>query len=416
MKEEAFAEVCREAGGKAYVVGGWVRDTIRGARPKDKDYVVCGLSEERFQELYPTAERVGKSFPVYLVSIDGKKCEVAFARRERKTGSGYRGFDIVSSPELTIEEDLYRRDTTINAAAIELLSNKIIDPYGARGDIEARIIRPVSEHFGEDPVRALRAARQSAELGFSIAPETYEAMRACGEEIGDEPAERIFNEMVRALRAQHPSVFFRALQKAGLLAKIFPEIHALIGKTQPIEFHPEGDAFEHIMDVVDKVAAKIPSEMVRFAGLVHDLGKGVTPEEMLPHHYGHELKGLDVLEAWNSRMTLPKTWYQAAAFVIREHMRAPRLGKPGKIVSLLLAVDRSPLSASEFKEIIRADHNTLPDYLERSEEIITILKKVSGADAPSGCRGKSVGAWILAEQIRQYRNWRRTGKNTEEAE
>lgn len=406
MEEKKFAERCREAGGTAYAVGGWVRDVLRGAVPHDKDYVVCGVTEEQFSEAFPGAERVGKAFPVYLVRIDGKKCEVAFARRERKAGSGYKGFEIVSSPELTIEEDLFRRDTTMNAVAMNLLTEEIIDPYGGREDIEAQIIRPVSEHFGEDPVRALRAARQSAELGFAIAPETYEAMGACREEIGDESAERIFNEMIRALHAPRPSVFFRAMEKADLLATVFPELHALIGKTQPVEFHPEGDSFEHIMDIVDKVAAKVPSEMARFAALVHDLGKGVTPKEMLPHHYGHELKGGDVLAAWNSRMTMPKTWYQSAAFVIREHMRAPRLGKPGKIVELLLAVDRMPLTPAEFKEIIRADHNTLPDYLENIEEIIPVLKAVSGKDAPAGCKGKAVGAWILCEQIHRFTAWK----------
>ena len=402
MKEDEFARLCREAGGKAYIVGGWVRDFLRGAVPKDKDYVVCGLSEETFHELFPSAERVGKSFPVYLVRIDGTKCEVAFARRERKSGNGYRGFDVISSPELTIEEDLYRRDTTMNAVAMELPSKEIIDPYKGREDIEAHIIRPVSEHFREDPVRALRAARQSAELSFDIAPETFEAMRACGYELQFEPAERIFNEMVRALRTPRPSVFFRALRRADLLEKVFPELHALIGKTQPVEFHPEGDAFEHTMNIVDKVSAAVSSEIARFAGLVHDIGKGVTPEEMLPHHYGHEIKGGDVLEKWNQRMTMPKAWYQSAAFVIREHMRAGRLEKPGKIVELLLGVDRIPIEPKEFKEIIRADHKTLPDYLEYIEEIIPILKSVSGKDAPVGFRGKKIGEWIFSEQIHRY--------------
>lgn len=412
MTEREFVDKISEIGGRAFIVGGWVRDKIRGKEPKDKDYVVCHVSKENFSKQFPNAQLVGQSFPVYLVDIDGKKCEVAFGRKERKAGVGYKGFDVEFAPSITIEEDLYRRDTTMNAVAMDLKSGALIDLFHGKDDIKAGVIRAISEAFCEDPVRALRCARQSAQLGFEIEADTLVLMGKCREELKMEPQERILKEMQYALGAEKPSVFFRALQKADLLKDVFPEIHALIGKTQPVEFHPEGDSFEHIMDIVDKVAAKTDNIVARFCGLAHDLGKGVTPLEMLPHHYGHEIKGGEVLKAWNERMTMPKHWLKAAEFVIHEHMRAPLIKKNGKIVDLLLATRAisKELPYKDFKEIIRADHNTLPDYLEHGEEIIEVLLKVSGNDAPENIKGKAVGEWIHNEQLKIFAQW---NKNNE---
>ena len=402
MTEDVFVSSLRQAGARVFIVGGWVRDYLRHVTPHDKDYLVCNIMETDFQRIFPAARRVGKSFPVYLVTIDGQAVEVAFARKEVKTGHGYRGFKVDYSRDVTLEDDLFRRDTTINSIAMELPGREIFDPFNGKADIESAILRPVSDHFAEDPVRALRAARQGAEFGFSLSPELKEAMRNCRLELADEPSERLWQELLRALAGPKPSVFFKALQETGLLAVTFPEIHALIGKTQPEAFHPEGDAFVHTMLVVDTVAAETESVLARFCGLVHDLGKGRTPQKLLPHHYGHEETGTEVLTAWNKRMTMPKKFMQAGLFVIRQHMRAPRLEKPGKIVDLLLAAAAAPLPVSDFQAVIRADHHSLPPYLQQAEKIIARLQSVNGRNAPQGLKGPQIGAWVRAEQVKIY--------------
>lgn len=403
MEEAAFVAALRRAGARVFVVGGWVRDRLRGAAAADKDYVVSGIGEQSFCALFPDAQRVGRSFPVYLVTVDGKRAEVAFARRERKTGPGYRGFAVAFSPEVTIEEDLYRRDTTMNSIALELPEGRLIDLYGGREDIARGRVRAVSSHFVEDPVRALRAARQAALFGYEITEETLAYMRACRAELAREPGERIFAELRRALSAAQPSVFFRWLARAGVLDVTFPELAALIGKTQPQAFHPEGDAFEHTMLVLDRVAAETGDVRARFTALAHDIGKGRTPQAMLPHHYGHEVRGLDVLADWNRRMTLPRDWRAAAAFVIREHMRAPRLAKAGKIVRLLLAAVKVPLPFSAFLAVLRADHGDLPAYLVHGEEIAAELLRISGHAAPPELVGEEIADWLLAQRVRRLR-------------
>ena len=399
MTELDFAKKVRGLGGKAYLVGGAVRDKFRGVKAHDRDYCVAGVDEMTFAEAFPNAEKFGKSFPVYSVDIDEKFCEVAFARTERKVGTGYRGFEIVFSPDVTIEQDLFRRDTTINAMAIELLSGELIDPFGGREDVLNKKIRAVSEHFTDDPVRALRAARQSAQFGFEICPETIEAMRRCGRELANEPTERIFDELETALKTDKPSIFFRSLERADLLEITFPELARLQGKVQPTIYHPEGDAYEHTLKIVDDVAKVNPKPVVRFAALMHDIGKGTTPEEMLPHHYKHERRGLEVLSQMNQRMTLPNDWKKFAALVIREHMRAPRLSKAGKIVDLLLSLK---VVRKDFCDIIRLDNHGLPPYLEHAQEIIDELLKIGGKDAPPDLEGAQVGKWIHAARIRRF--------------
>ena len=401
MREEEFVKAVEGAGGTVYLVGGWVRDHLRGATPRDKDFVITGLEREAFAELFPAASLIGHAFPVYLVEIDGVRSEVSFARRERKTGHGYRGFAVDFGAEVTIEDDLFRRDTRINSMAYRLPAMELIDPYGGRGDLAHRLIRATSHHFSEDPVRALRAARQAAELGFVIDDGTRTLMADCAAELGEEPTERIVHELSRALAAPQPSLFFEALAHASLLELVFPEIFALKGKTQPPEYHPEGDAYCHTMQIVDVVARKTQTIEARFAALVHDIGKGQTPEEMLPHHYGHEQRGLLVLDAWNKRMTLSKSWLMAARFVIKEHMRAPLLKKTGKIADLLLAVEKSGLSFADFRRIICADHGTLPYYLVHGEELLRKMLQVRGTEAPPELRGADVGKWLREERVRR---------------
>ena len=401
MREEEFVKAVEGAGGTVYLVGGWVRDHIRGATPRDKDFVITGLERETFAELFPSASLIGHAFPVYLVEIDGVRSEVSFARRERKSGHGYRGFSVDFGAEVTIEDDLFRRDTRINSMAYRLPAMELIDPYGGRSDLAHCVIRATSHHFSEDPVRALRAARQAAELGFVIEDGTRTLMADCAIELEEEPTERIVHELSRALAAPQPSLFFEALAHASLLELVFPEIFALKGKTQPPQYHPEGDAYCHTMQIVDVVARKTQTIEARFAALVHDIGKGKTPEEMLPHHYGHEQRGLLVLDAWNKRMTLPKAWLMAARFVIKEHMRAPLLKKTGKIADLLLAVEKSGLSFADFRRIICADHGTLPYYLVHGEDLLRKMLQVRGTEAPPELRGADVGKWLREERVRR---------------
>ena len=401
MREEEFVKAVEGAGGTVYLVGGWVRDHLRGATPRDKDFVITGLEREAFAELFPAASLIGHAFPVYLVEIDGVRSEVSFARRERKSGHGYRGFAVDFGAEVTIEDDLFRRDTRINSMAYRLPAMELIDPYGGRSDLAHCVIRATSHHFSEDPVRALRAARQAAELGFVIEDGTRTLMADCAAELEEEPTERIVHELSRALAAPQPSLFFEALAHASLLESVFPEIFALKGKTQPPQYHPEGDAYCHTMQIVDVVARKTQTIEARFAALVHDIGKGKTPEEMLPHHYGHEQRGLLVLDAWNKRMTLPKSWLMAAHFVIKEHMRAPLLKKTGKIADLLLAVEKSGLSFADFRRIICADHGTLPYHLVHGEELLRKMLQVRGTEAPPELRGADVGKWLREERVRR---------------
>ena len=402
MTEVDFAKKIHELGGKAYLVGGAVRDKFRGVHAHDRDYCVTGVDKKIFAEAFPHAVKFGKSFPVYSVEIDGKFCEVAFARTERKVGTGYRGFEILFAPNVTIEQDLFRRDTTINAMAIEILSGELVDPFGGREDVINKKIRAVSEHFIDDPVRALRAARQAAQFNFEICAETVEAMKICGEELSHEPTERIFDELETALKTDKPSIFFRSLERANLLEITFPEIAQLRGKIQPAYYHPEGDSYEHTLQIVDDVAKINSNPMVRFAALMHDIGKGTTPPEMLPHHYKHEKRGLEVLNQMNRRMRLPNEWKKTAAFVIREHMRAPRLEKPGKIVDLLLRLNGLKFGVKDFCDIINLDNHGLPYYLEHAQEIIGELLKIGGKDAPPELEGAQVGDWIHAARIRRF--------------
>lgn len=392
--EKEFADAVRKIGGRSYIVGGFVRDTFLGKRPKDKDYCVGGIDEKNFCALFPNAKKIGRAFPVYMMKIDGRDAEIAFLRREKKIGRGYRGFEAICDPTISIEDDLFRRDTTMNAMAIDILSGALIDPYGGQKDAAAGIIRAVSHHFADDPVRAIRAARQSAEHGFRIADETFAAMRSCGSELPFVAAERIFHETEAALKTKKPSLFFRNLQQADLLKIVFPEIFALIGKTQPVDFHPEGDAFEHSLLTLDKTAAMTTAVHARFAALVHDIGKGATPPEMLPHHYEHDERGLIVLAAWNERMTLPKIFLQSARLAITEHMRAPMMKKAGKKVELLLKINASPLGFDGFNALILADHGSLPPFLRDYAKILPQLLAVSGKDCPDGICGAKIGEWI----------------------
>jgi len=402
MLEKEFVRKINSIYGEAYIVGGWVRDSIRGVVPKDKDYVITGVLEGDFNELFPQAIKVGKSFPIYLLEVNGESCEIAFAKRERKTGIGYNGFEVSFDKSICIAEDLYRRDTTMNSIALDLQTLELIDPFQGKQHIAEQKIVPTSHHFKDDPIRALRVARQSAQFNFSIDESTILLMKECREELISEPKERLFNELDKALQSNKPSLFFLALERANLLDITYPQIYALIGQSQPAQYHPEGDAFNHTMDVVDRVSDLSSRVEVRFAALAHDLGKGLTPKEKLPTHHMHDVLGLDAIKAFDQHIGLPNKWIACAEFAIQHHMRVAKLKQKGKIVDFILALHKNSIGDKGFSDIVLIDKGSTPDCLLNFDKYITAIMTVKGNHAPSALQGKEIGDWIRQQQIRAY--------------
>ena len=403
MDEKSFLLKIKEHGGTSYLVGGYVRDMLMNIVPHDRDYVVCGVSEDEFCLIYPMAIKVGRGFPVFLLEIEQEMCEVSLARKELKNGTGYRGFDVIFDPSVTIEEDLFRRDTTINAMAWNPLTSVLTDPYGGKKDIDAKSVRAVSHFFSDDPVRTLRAARQAAQFGFSIDDLTLSMMKDTLPELLKEPKERTVAELHRALMCSRPSLFFRFLHSASVLEHIFPDIHALIGRTQPPEYHPEGDAFEHTMEVLDSVSDMNPRVEVRFAALMHDIGKSRTPDDMLPHHYGHEDMGLAVMRGIRSSLPIPKRWYDCACFAIKEHMRPSRMTAPGKVVDLLVKLSKHPIGADGFAAVIAADNGgVLPECLINYDIYMSAIRKAHETVIPHKLNGREISEWMRQREIDFY--------------
>jgi tRNA nucleotidyltransferase (CCA-adding enzyme) len=326
---------------QVYLVGGAVRDALLGVPVRERDWVVVGATREEL--LAGGYREVGRDFPVFLHPETHE--EYALARLERKVAPGYRGFAVEFGPGVTLEEDLARRDLTINAMA-RSGDGALIDPYGGAADIEARMLRHVSPAFAEDPVRVLRAARFAARfapLGFRIAPETLALMRAMVErhEIDALVAERVWQETDKALRETAASEYFRVLRGCGALRVIFPEIDALFGVPQPVEWHPEIDTGVHVLMVLDQAVALGADAAVRFAALVHDLGKGATPRAEWPGHRGHEERSVALIETLAARLRVPTAYRELALIVARDHglvHRALEL-RPGTIVEMFERVD-----------------------------------------------------------------------------
>ncbi|MGB6488071.1 MAG: multifunctional CCA addition/repair protein [Steroidobacteraceae bacterium] len=340
---------------QVYLVGGAVRDRLLGRPVKERDWVVVGASPEELerQGFVP----VGREFPVFLHPDTHE--EHALARLERKVAPGYRGFTTQFSPDVTLEEDLRRRDLTINAMA-ETPAGDIVDPYGGRRDLEARLLRHVSESFIEDPVRVLRVARfaaRYAQLGFRVAEETVALMRRMTEsgELTALVPERAWQETERALGESRPDVFFETLRECGALQVIFPELAALYGVPQPPRWHPEIDTGVHVMLALRYSAASGASTTVRFAVLMHDLGKALTAPEHWPSHRGHEEGGVPVIEALCARLKVPNGFRDLAVLTARHHAvvhRAAEL-RPSTVLKLLETTDafRRP---ERFQELLAA--------------------------------------------------------------
>ena len=348
-----IANKIEQVGGRLYLVGGAVRDQLLDRDNKDEDYCVIGIKSEEFQRLFPEAKWKGKSFEVF--EMLGK--EFAFGRREKKMGMGHKNFSIETGKNITIEEDLARRDITINAMAQDILSSEIIDPFHGKQDIEKRIIRATTKAFLEDPLRVYRVARFAAELQFEVEEETIEMMQSLKGELHSLPEERVFMEFRKALETNKPSIFFEVLRKVQVLEIHFKEIYDLINVIQPEQFHPEGDAYCHTMMALDKSAELTNRVEVRFSTLVHDLGKGITPKEEYPHHYQHEIKGVSLVEKFGNRIKVPSHWIKCGKVACREHMRGGVFDKmkPSKQVDFIERVSKSVLGLSGLQVVVNSD-------------------------------------------------------------
>ena len=335
-----------------YKVGGAVRDRLLGRPISEVDWVVVGASAEQMLEL--GYRPVGADFPVFLHPQTGE--EYALARTERKSGRGYGGFTFHASPDVTLEQDLIRRDLTVNAMAEDDQGN-LIDPYNGQQDLEARILRHVSPAFAEDPLRVLRVARFAARyapLGFSVAPETLMLMRQLAEsgELAHLTAERSWKEISRALMEPRPDVFVQVLRDCGALAALLPEVDDLFGVPQPQAHHPEIDTGVHVLSVLRQCAEHDQPLNVRWASLLHDVGKGLTPEDEWPRHIAHEQKGLRLIQAINERCKAPRDCAELAMLVGEFHTHGHRALelRPSTLLELLQRFDvfRRPQRFAEF--------------------------------------------------------------------
>jgi tRNA nucleotidyltransferase (CCA-adding enzyme) len=326
---------------QVYLVGGAVRDGLLGLPVKERDWVVIGATREEL--LRADYREVGREFPVFLHPQSHE--EYALARRERKVSPGYRGFSVEFGPEVTLEEDLGRRDLTINAIA-QAADGTLYDPYGGRRDLQARLLRHVSPAFVEDPVRILRLSRFAARfapLGFRVAPETLELMRTMVErgEVDALVAERVWQETDKALRESGAAEFFRVLRSCGALRIIFPELDALYGVPQPVQWHPEIDTGVHTLMVLDQAVSLSSDPKVRFAALVHDLGKGTTPAAQWPGHRGHEERSVALIESLCERLRVPSEYRELAVIVARYHGNVHRAFelRTGTVLEVLQKTD-----------------------------------------------------------------------------
>ncbi|MDO9206386.1 multifunctional CCA addition/repair protein [Methylotenera sp.] len=370
-----------------YLVGGAVRDELLGLAVKDKDYVVVGSTPEEMESA--GFKRVGKDFPVFLHPQTHD--EYALARTERKTARGYKGFTVDASVDVTLEEDLARRDLTINAIAKDSVG-KLIDPYKGLADIQSKTLRHVSDAFAEDPVRILRAARLSARFSdFSVAPETNQLMQKMVDagEVDALVAERVWQELAKGLMEEKPSRMFDVLRACGALQKILPELDKLWGVPQPPQHHPEIDTGVHVMMVIDYAAKQNFSLAVRFSALMHDLGKGETPFEVLPRHIGHEERSMRLLKDICKRLRVPNDCKELAQIVAKFHgkLHQSLQMRPSTLLDFLIELDaiRQPARFKEFIKACEADSRGRAGFenstTPAADLMIKVLEAASSIDA-----------------------------------
>ena len=408
---------------KIYMVGGAVRDRLLGRPVNDHDWVVVGATPEDMvaRGFVP----VGRDFPVFLHPETHE--EYALARTERKNGRGYRGFVVQTSPDVTLEEDLARRDLTINAIAVgadETGVEAIFDPYDGRRDIAQRLLRHVTDAFREDPVRILRVARFAARFtDFSVAPETMQLMREMVQhgEADHLVAERVWQELSRGLMEAQPSRMFAVLRECGALAVVLPELDRLWGVPQRPEYHPEVDTGVHVMMVLDMAARLSAPLAVRFACLVHDLGKGTTPQDMLPRHIGHEQRSSKLLQAVAERLRVPVDCRELADVVAREHgniHRSSELGaaalvrllercdairKPARLDEILLACECDARGRLGYEDAPYPQRARINAALAAVQSVVT--SSIAAQAAAQGLQGAKVGERIHAARVRAVADW-----------
>ncbi|WCM89111.1 multifunctional CCA addition/repair protein [Acidovorax sp. NCPPB 3576] len=403
-----------------YMVGGAVRDRLLGRPVNDRDWVVVGATPDEMaaQGYLP----VGRDFPVFLHPQTHE--EYALARTERKSGRGYRGFAVQASPEVTLEEDLSRRDLTINAIAEQADATGLCDPYGGVRDLQARVLRHVTDAFREDPVRILRVARFAARFAdFTVAPETLALMREMVEagEVDNLVAERVWQELARGLMEPAPSRMFEVLRACGALAVLLPELDRLWGVPQRAQYHPEVDTGVHVMMVLDMAARLQAPLAVRFACLVHDLGKGTTAADVLPRHIGHETRSAELLRDVCERLRVPVDCRETADVVAREHgnihrsadlgaaalvrllERCDALRKPARFAEVLLACECDARGRLGFEETPYPQRPRLAAVLSAAQSVVTA--EIAARAAAAGAAGPQVGEWIREARVRAVAGW-----------
>jgi tRNA nucleotidyltransferase (CCA-adding enzyme) len=410
-----------------YMVGGAVRDRLLGRPVHDHDWVVVGATPEHMaaQGYLP----VGRDFPVFLHPETRE--EYALARTERKSGRGYRGFVVQASPDVTLEEDLARRDLTINAIAASADwtgAGAVFDPYHGTRDLQARVLRHVTDAFREDPVRILRVARFAARFtDFTVAPETLALMRAMVDagEADHLVPERVWQELARGLMEDKPSRMFEVLRACGALAVLLPEVERLWGVPQRAEYHPEVDTGVHLMMVLDMSARLAAPLAVRFACLTHDLGKGTTPADVLPRHIGHEQRSSRLLKGVAERLRVPVDCRETADVVAREHGNIHRSGdlgaaallrllercdalrKPARFADVLLACECDARGRLGFEEAPYPPRGRLTAALQAALALPTA--EVAARAAAAGVQGPQVGEWIRRAREDALAQWLRGG-------
>ncbi|HIG66575.1 MAG TPA: multifunctional CCA addition/repair protein [Porticoccaceae bacterium] len=395
---------------KIYRVGGAVRDKLLNYPCNENDWVVVGSSPEEMIKL--GYQPVGNYFPVFIKTETGE--EYALARTERKSGVGYQGFTFHTTPNISLEDDLIRRDLTINAMAEDADGN-IIDPYGGRKDLNRKVLRHVSDAFIEDPLRILRVARFAARyhhLGFTIAPETEALMKSIVNrgELAHLVAERVWKETDRALCEQSPDLFIQTLRNCGALAALLPEVNNLFGVAQRADYHPEIDTGVHTLMALQQAAILSDKPAIRFAVLVHDLGKGITPSHILPSHSGHEARGLPLVKAVCDRLKAPNEHRQLAMIVTEFHLlchKALEL-RPTTLLTLLKTVGaiKSPTKLEDFLTCCTADAKGRTGFESREYVSAPYLraaaKALQGLDISdivnSGVNGAEIGKQLALRQ------------------
>lgn len=396
-----------------YLVGGAVRDSLLNYPSSENDWVVVGATPEQMTD--QGFKPVGQDFPVFIHPKSSE--EYALARTERKSGHGYKGFEFYASIDVSLEEDLIRRDLTINAMAQDNAGN-IIDPFGGQQDLEKKRLRHVSEAFTEDPLRVLRVARFAARyhhLGFTIASETMTLMKSivAEGEMAFLVAERVWKETSRALTERSPQVFIQVLRDCGALKALFPEVDALFGVPQRADYHPEVDTGIHTLMALEQSVKLSESNAVRFSVLVHDLGKALTPETVLPSHSGHEKSGLPLVKALCDRLTVPNSHRQLAMAVTEYHLHSHKAKelKPATILKLFQNIGalRDDRRLSDFLYCCEADARGRTgfedityharDYLMAA---LSAVKKVDISDlVADGVTGAEIGRQLIQRQIEQ---------------